>query len=89
VQYYVPPDSMVNKDFIRDVLAERKKLMKLSAVKSVNVPHFDEISVKSVFPLFKDDPEIMKYIPDFLAAGKLPDRVYFFNILNTVHPEYM
>jgi len=59
---------MVNKDFIRDVLAERKKLMKLSAVKSVNVPHFDEISVKSVFPLFKDDPEIMKYIPDFPAA---------------------
>jgi hypothetical protein len=31
----------------------------------------------------------MKYITDFLAAGKLPDRVYFFNILNTVHPEYM
>ena len=84
MQYYVPPEFMVNKDFIRDVLAERKKLMKLSAVKSVNVPHFDEISVKSVFPLFKDDPEIMNYIQDFLAAGKLPDRVYFFNILNTV-----
>ena len=60
---------MVNKDFIRDVLAERKKLMKLSEVKSVNVPHFDEISVKSVFPLFKEDPKIMKYIPDFLALA--------------------
>ena len=55
----------------------------------MNVPQFDEISAKSVFPLFKNDPEIMKYIPDLLAAGKLPDRVYFYNILNTVHPEYM
>ena len=44
---------MVNKDFIRDVPAEREKLMKLSAVKSVNVPHFDEISVKSVFPFIQ------------------------------------
>ena len=55
MQYYVPPESMVNKDFIRDVLAERKKLMRLSAVKSVNVPHFDEISVKNIYPIFKDD----------------------------------
>ncbi len=89
MQYYVPPDSLVNKDFIRDIFAERKNLMKMSAVKSVNVPQFDEISVKSVFLYFKDDPEIMKYTPDFLAALKLPDRVFFFNILNTVHPKYM
>ena len=80
---------MINHDFMRDVLAERKFLIKLADVRYVNVPHFDELSVKNIFPIFKDDVQVMKYFPSSLPTGKLPDRTFFFNILNTVHPEYM
>ena len=31
----------------------------------------------------------MSYFPDKYPAGKAPPREYFFNILNTIHPEYL
>ena len=48
--------------------------MKLADVKNVNVPHFDELSVKNMFAKFKNDATVMKYIPSSLPVGKLPDR---------------
>ena len=31
----------------------------------------------------------MRHFPDKLSKGRLPDRSYFFNILNTVNEEYV
>ena len=31
----------------------------------------------------------MRFFPDKLAKGHLPDREYFFNILNTLYPDYV
>ena len=31
----------------------------------------------------------MQYFPDKYPAGKGPPREYFFNILNTIHPDYL
>ena len=87
VRLYVPPDSCTNKDFLREVLAGRKKLLKLSEVKWINTPKYDEISVVNLYPKFKADPEINVYLPTKLPAGKLVDRTYFFNVLNTVYEE--
>ena len=42
---------MVNKDFLKEILAEKKKLMKVSDVKFIHVPKFDELSVKNVYPM--------------------------------------
>ena len=36
---------MVNKDFLKKVLSEEKKLLSLNDVKYVNVPRYDELSV--------------------------------------------
>ena len=80
---------MVTKDFLRQILAEDKQLLKMSEVKQVNIPKFDELSVKNLFPKFKEDADVMSYLPDRLPSGKLPDRTYFFNVLNTVRPEYV
>ena len=30
----------------------------------------------------------MRLMPNHLPKGRLPDREYFFNCLNTLHPEY-
>ena len=36
---------MINRDFLKNVLADKKKLMPLKEVKHVQVPKFDELSV--------------------------------------------
>jgi len=52
LQLYVPPEKMVNKDFIKMVLTEQKAMLPLSEVKWVSVPHYDELSVKKFLPKF-------------------------------------
>ena len=70
VQLYVPPEIMVNKDFLKDVLAERKSLMPLAQVKFINVPLYNELSLKNLGPMMGGEPEFMRYFPDQLPAGR-------------------
>ena len=89
LQFYLPPEGLVNKDFLKDVLVGKKQLLKKAEVKDITVPHYDELSVKALYPQFKKDPIFMSYFPDKYPAGKAPPRDYFFNVLNTLHPEYL
>ena len=45
----------MNKDFLKEVLAGKKQLMKKAEVKYVTVPHYDELSVKAIYPMFTKD----------------------------------
>ena len=85
----MPDDNVVNKDFLKDVLGGKKMLMKKSQVQKVSVPHYDELSVKSLWPQFSKDKEFTQYFPDKYPVGKGPPRQYFFDILSTLHPEYL
>ena len=80
---------MLNKDYLRLLLVDKKKLMPMSQVRSVNVPKFDELSVQKIFPLKAKDPAFMAYFPDKLPQGRWPDRRYFFNILSTLEHDYL
>ena len=55
---------MLNKDFLKKVLKEEKRLLPLSDVKYVKVPRYDELSVRRFWPIFREDENFMKYIPD-------------------------
>ena len=61
----------------------------MSELKSVNVPKFDELCVKNIFPLIRQDAEVMKYFPDEYPKGREPDRTYTFNVLNTMRNQYV
>ena len=80
---------MMNKDFLKDVLADKKRLIPLKDVIFVNVPKYDELSVKTVYPLIQKDKELMAFFPDKLPKGRLPDRDYTFNVLNTLREDYV
>ena len=80
---------MITKDFLRAVLNEDKKLLKMSDVKFITVPKFDELSVTNLLPKVKDNINIMIYMPTQLPKGKSISREYFMNILNTAYPEYV
>ena len=89
VQLYVPPDSMMNKDFLKEILQDSKKLMPHKDLRQINVPKYDELSIKNIFPMIEKDEEIMRYFPSKLPKGRIPDREYLFNILNTLRPDYV
>ena len=55
---------MINKDFLKDVLMEKKRLFNLSEVKYVNVPMYDELSVKNLYPMMIQHPEFAICMPD-------------------------
>ena len=80
---------MFNKDFVRSLLSDQKKLLYMCQIRPVNVPKYDELSVKNIYPHLKADVEIMIYFPDQLPEGRWPDRTYMFTILNTLRPEYV
>ena len=37
---------MINKDFLKQIFAEKKQLMPLADLRSVSVPKYDELSIK-------------------------------------------
>ena len=79
---------MLTKDFLKEVLTEEKCLLKLDQVKRVNVPFYDELSVVNLWPMMQSDETFMRYFPSKMAKGRVPDREYFFNLLNTFQPDY-
>ena len=89
VQLYLPPDNMLNKDFLKEILTEEKNLLKLDQVKRINVPLYDELSVVKLWPMMQTDEQFMRHFPSKMAKGRVPDREYFFNVLNTFQGEYV
>ena len=89
VQLYLPPEYMMNKDFLKEVLAEDKALLRLDQVSRVNVPLYDELSVANIWPMMKIDEKFMMYFPTKMAKNRVPDREYMFNILNTFQQTYL
>ena len=80
---------MVNKDFLKEVLVGKKMLFKKAEVATIEVPQYDELSVKTLWPEFRKDAEFMKYFPSTYPKGKGPPRKYFFDVVNTMYPEYL
>ena len=74
---------MINKDFLKDILAEEKFLLRQNQVKRIHVPLYDELSVKKLWPMLQSDETFMKHLPSKMAKGRVPDREYFFNLMNT------
>ena len=54
----------MNKDFLKQVLVEEKALFPMSDIKWVNVPLYDELSVKNLWPEMIQYPEFRRYMPD-------------------------
>ena len=64
VQLYLPPDICLNKDFLKDILAEKKQLFRMDQVRWINVPHYDELSLKSIGPQMVNDAQFTSFFPD-------------------------
>ena len=63
------PYKLITKDFLKDVLQGRKKLLKMTDVRFINAPLFDEIAVKHIYNDVSQQPLIRDYFPDEFPKG--------------------
>lgn len=80
---------MLNKDFLKEIFTNHKQLLRLDQVKRICVPLYDELAVIKIWPMLKQDEKFMRFFPTKMAKNRVPDREYFFNVLNTFHGEYL
>ena len=85
----MPPKTQVNKDFLKQVFNDEKKLLKKKDVDYIHVSHYEELSVKNLWGDLKTDKNFMVYFQDEYPHARLPSRKYFFDILNTIYPDYL
>ena len=71
------------------MFAEDKKAFKLSFVSFINVPVLDEISVKNIMEMVRNDEVVCSYLPDEYLQNKTPDRQFLMNIVNSIYPQYL
>ena len=61
---------MMTREFIKDILAGNKRLLKLSEVKYINVPKYDELSVKNLYPRLIELENMKQFFPDKYSKGR-------------------
>ena len=53
---------------------------------NIEVPKFDELSVKNLYDELLALDNMDLYFPDKYPKGRQCDREYIFNVANTLHP---
>ena len=78
---------MFTKDYAKEIFAEKKQLIKKKDILFIDVPKYDELSVKGLYDKFLKMPSMDKYFPDKYPKGRQCDRDYMFNIANTLNQD--
>jgi len=77
-------------DFLTDILRDGKRHLKTNEVIHLEVPCYNELSVKSMFPDALRDEVLSQYLPSKRQlSNKLPERAFFYGILCTLRRQYM
>ena len=83
----MPPYEQFTKDFAKLVFRGEKALLKNRDVKLVEVTRYDELSVKNLYKKFMELDGVSDYFPDKYPKGRVCDREFMFNVVNTLHEE--
>lgn len=67
---------------MRDILSDTKLHLKQNEVIHLEIPAYQELSVKALYPDAMNDPVLKMYLPNQeQLSGKLPERDFFFGVL--------
>ena len=76
--------------FLRDILADKKLHLKQNEVIRLEVPAYQELSVKNLYEDAMKDAVLSKYLPSKeQLSNSLPEREFFFGVLCTLRKQYM
>ena len=85
VNVFLPSMHGIKVSFMRDVLSEAKLCLKQNEVNRMEVPCYQEISVKNLYDDALKDEVLKKYLPTpERLSGRLPERDFFFGVLCTL-----
>jgi hypothetical protein len=75
---------------MRDIFADKKLHLKQNEVIRLDIPAYQELSVKNLYEDALKDPVLTKYLPTKeQLSNKLPEREFFFGVLCTLRKQYM
>ena len=90
VNLFLPTMKGTKLSFMRDVLADKKLHLKQNEVIRLDIPAYQELSVKNLYEDALKDPVLTKYLPTKeQLSNKLPEREFFFGVLCTLRKQYM
>jgi hypothetical protein len=79
-----------NLSFMRDILSDKKLHLKQNEVIRLDIPAYQEISVKNLYEDAMKDAVLSKYLPNKdQLSNKLPEKEFFFGVLCTLRKQYM
>ena len=85
VNVFLPSMRVTKVGFMRDILSDRKLHLKQNEVIRLEIPAYEEISVKNLYPDAMQDPVLSRYLPTKeQLSNKLPERDFFFGVLCTL-----
>ena len=90
VNVFLPSMHGTKVSFMRDILSEAKLYLRQNEVNRMEVPCYQEISVKNLYEDAIKDELLARYLPTKeQLSGRLPEREFFFGLLCTLRNQYM
>lgn len=85
VNVFLPSMKATKLSFMRDILSEKKLHLKQNEVIRLEIPAYQELSVKNLYDDAMKDAELSKYLPSKeQLSNKLPEREFFFGVMCTL-----
>ena len=82
LKYHLPPKHNITWPFIIGLLTGDKQMIKVKDIPFLqNIPKIKELQMKKIWPSYKNNKEICRYLPD-VEPGRYPPRNFFFQILS-------
>ena len=92
VNIWLPESKYTRMTFLQAILEDSKKTYTCDEIRQCGRirEHLPEYAVKRAWPLVRDDPLIVAYLPDEeLDLERWPDRRFFWGIVYTIRPEWV
>ena len=77
--FYLPEASAITYEYIADILAGRRKLLKVEQLNTLTMPpKVEGLRLSTLWEEVRKDQNIAVYFPPY--HGRMPSKEYFFNV---------
>ena len=90
VNVFLPTMKGTKLSFMRDILSDKKLHLKQNEVIRLDIPAYQELSMKNLYEDAIKDPVLTKYLPTKVQLSiKLPECEFYFGVVYSLRKQYM
>ena len=90
VNVFLPSMQGTKLSYLRDILSDKKLHLKQNEVIRMEIPAYQELSVKNLYEDAMKDEVLSKYLPSpEQLSGRLPEKDFFYGVICTLRKQYM